>query len=72
MLYYLPLLKEDGIAIIEDVQVIGCIDMFNLIIEEHFPELRQCVSVYDLREKKGRYDDILYVIDKRKLKESKV
>lgn len=68
LFYYLPLLNDDGIAIIEDVQTIACVDMFNLIIEEHFPELRQCVSVYDLREKKRRYDDILYVIDKRKLK----
>lgn len=66
LFYYLPLLTDDGIAIIEDVQTIACVDMFNLIIEEHFPELKECVSVYDLREKKGRYDDILYVIDKRK------
>ncbi len=69
LFYYLPLLTNDGIAIIEDVQIIGCIDMFNLIIEEHFPELRQCVSVYDLRKNKNRYDDILYVIDKRKMKQ---
>ena len=72
LFYYLPLLTDDGIAIIEDVQTIACIDVFNLIIEEHFPELRQCVSVYDIREKKGRYDDILYVIDKRKMKQISV
>ena len=68
LFYYLPLLKDDGIAIIEDVQIIACVDVFNLIIEEHFPELKDCVSVYDLRKNKDRYDDILYVIDKRKMK----
>lgn len=66
--YYLPLLKDDGIAVIEDIQHPTCIDLFNIIIEEHFPELKDCINVYDLREKKGRYDDILYVIDKRKMK----
>lgn len=68
LFYYLPLLEDDGILIIEDVQVFECVNIFNIIIEEHFPELKNCIDIYDLRDKKGRYDDILYVIDKRKLR----
>jgi hypothetical protein len=69
LFYYLPLLKDDGILIIEDVQVISCIEIFEVIVEEHFPELKKCCYVKDLREVKGRYDDIMFIVDKRKLNE---
>lgn len=66
LFYYLPLLTDDGIVIIEDIQYIEWINLFNIIIEEHYPELVKYIRTYDLRGNKGRYDDVLYVIDKRK------
>lgn len=56
---YLPYLKEDGIAIIEDVQT-----------PDWVPKILQNVSanynavVYDRRHIKNRWDDILIVISK--------
>jgi len=70
LFYYLPLLKDDGVLVIEDVQIISCIEVFKLIIDEKFPELSECCYVKDLREIKGRYDDIMFIVDKRKLKEN--
>lgn len=60
---YLPLLKEDGILVIEDIQAIEWIDTLKSDIPD---DLKQYVEVYDLREKKNRYDDILFVINKSK------
>lgn len=60
---YVSLLKDDGILIIEDVQNINDIDTFKNITPEH---LKPYIEVYDLRENKGRYDDILFVINKNK------
>lgn len=65
LFYYIPLLKDDGIAVIEDIQYIEWMDVFNLIVQNHYPELAKCIRIYDLRGNKGRYDDVLYVIDKR-------
>lgn len=58
---YLPLMADDGILIIEDVQT-----------PEWFPELEgvvppgdlQHVRKIDLRARKGQYDDLLFVIDR--------
>lgn len=59
---YSNLLTDDGILVIEDVQDEKWIPE----IKESFPEdLRDMVSVYDLRSVKDRYDDILVVLDKR-------
>jgi len=59
---YLPLMKEDGILIIEDVKDIGWLD----ILRSYVPhELKNNIKTYDLRVIKGRYDDIVFVIDKR-------
>jgi len=30
-------------------------------------ELKKCIKMYDLRKIKGRYDDIVFTIDKRLL-----
>lgn len=58
---YLCLLEEDGIFIIEDIPTIE----WTHTLTEHVPdELKQFICIYDLRHKKGRYDDILFVIDK--------
>lgn len=59
---YSQLLTEDGILIIEDVQCIEWVD----VLTKHVPEeLQKHVKVYDLRENKNRYDDIVFTIDKR-------
>lgn len=60
--YYFDLLKHDGVMIIEDIEKIEYCDvLYNCVPEEY----RDCVSVYDLRTRKNRYDDILFVIDKK-------
>ena len=65
---YSRVMKPDGILVIEDVQSMDWID----VLRTHTPDLlKPFIEVYDLREKKGRYDDIVFVINKtqKKLKE---
>jgi hypothetical protein len=58
---YSRVMKPDGILVIEDVQSMDWID----VLRTHTPELlKPFIEVYDLREKKGRYDDIVFVINK--------
>jgi len=58
---YSQIMEDDGILIIEDVQSIDWID----ILKNEVPEdLKQFIKVYDLRENKNRYDDIVFTIDK--------
>ncbi len=61
---YLPLLKDDGILIIEDVQDIQHLNIFTNITPLIF---KPYIETYDLRENKGRYDEILFVINKNKM-----
>jgi hypothetical protein len=58
---YSQILTDDGILIIEDVQSWGWIDILKNEVPEH---LKQFIKVYDLRPNKGRYDDIVFTIDK--------
>jgi hypothetical protein len=61
---YSQLMSEIGILIVEDVKSLEWI----AVMCEHVPEhLKPYVHVYDLRENKGRYDDIVFVINKNKL-----
>jgi cephalosporin hydroxylase len=61
---YHRLMKPDGILLIEDVQDIEWIDR----LREATPRaLLPYVEVYDRRGVKGRYDDIVYVINKNKV-----
>lgn len=60
---YSNLLKEDGILILEDIQSWDWIESLKAIVPTH---LKGHVEVYDLRKNKGRYDDIVLVIDKSK------
>lgn len=59
--HYSPLLKDDGILIIEDVQDIS---WTNDLRSATPLSLQPYITVYDRRSVKGRYDDILFVIDK--------
>jgi hypothetical protein len=60
---YFPLLTDDGIMIIEDIQDYNWIDS----LKNEVPECSQkYIEVYDRRQIKGRYDDILFVINKGK------
>ena len=60
---YSPLLKDDGLLIIEDVQKMEWLDVLKSVVPE---SLKQYVEIYDLRHVKGRYDDIVFVINKSK------
>jgi hypothetical protein len=60
---YSQVLCEDGILIIEDVQDINWLS----ILKNEVPdELQKYIETYDLRHIKGRYDDIVFVINKTK------
>lgn len=58
---YSSILKKDGILIIEDIQDINWISA----LTDATPEYLKCyIEVYDRRDIKGRYDDIVFVINK--------
>jgi hypothetical protein len=58
---YSKKLKENGILIIEDVQEYYWLD----ILKNNTPdELKQYIKYVDIRHIKGRYDDIMFIIDK--------
>lgn len=54
-------MTDDGILIIEDVQSWDWIDTLKNEVPEN---LKQFIKVYDLRQNKNRYDDIVFTIDK--------
>jgi hypothetical protein len=61
---YLELLKDDGVLIIEDIQNFESIKVFI----ENIPESKFFdyeISVFDLRDKKNRYDDVIFTIKKK-------
>ena len=58
---YSQIMTDDGILIIEDVQSWGWIDTLKNEVPDN---LKQFIKVYDLRENKNRYDDIVFTIDK--------
>jgi len=58
---YSQIMADDGILIIEDVQCWEWIEILKNQVPEH---LKQYIKVYDLREVKCRYDDIVFTIDK--------
>ena len=58
---YSQLMTDDGILIIEDLPDLDWV----CILEEEVPEhLKPFIRAYDLRSNNGRYDDILFTIDK--------
>jgi len=57
---YLPLLRKNGILIIEDVQDWNWIEELKKVVpDEYLPYIKD----YDLRSNKHRYDDIVFTID---------
>jgi len=65
---YLPILKEDGILVIEDVQEESWLEELRLKTPDEFKDY---IEIYDLRPVKSRYDDILFVINKLKKTDKK-
>ena len=57
---YSKLLELNGILVVEDVASIDWIEPLTNAVPD---ELKQYIEVYDLRDKKNRYDDILFVIN---------
>ena len=60
---YSQALADKGVMVIEDIQDIGWIDVLRRYVPRH---LKPYVEVYDLRHVKGRYDDIMFVINTNK------
>jgi len=60
---YIGLIAENGILIIESIQDINEIEILKLFVPY---ELEKYVEIYDLRDNKHNYDDILFVINKNK------
>jgi len=58
---YSQIMTDDGILIIEDVQSIEWIEILKIEVPE---DLKKYIKIYDLRENKNRYDDIVFTIDK--------
>jgi methylase of polypeptide subunit release factors len=60
---YSPLLADNGILIIEDIQDPIWINELYKVVPNN---LKQFVSAYDLRKNKNRYDDIVLAIRNKK------
>lgn len=58
---YSPLMADDGILIIEDVQSLDWLDKLKNAVPEH---LKAYIKTYNLIKNKNRYDDIVFTIDK--------
>lgn len=60
--HYLPLLKEDGVFVIEDIPDMNWIQ----ILTENTPEqYRKYIKCADLRRYKDRWDDIMFIIQNK-------
>jgi hypothetical protein len=60
---YLPLLNNDGLLIVEDIWDINSVNKFINSIP-YSDEYEYQYNIYDLRDIKNRWDDILFVIKK--------
>lgn len=58
---YLPLLKDDGVLIIEDLRDIKWFEKLENVTPQ---KDRKYIKKFDLRKNKKRWDDILFVIDR--------
>jgi len=62
---YLPLIADDGILVIEDVQDFT---WFKELCSFVPADLQAAIQMYDRRSLKGRYDDMVFVVNKALLK----
>jgi hypothetical protein len=58
---YSKLLTDTGVLVVEDIQDIRWIEELRSATPD---ELKPFIQVFDLRSTKGRYDDVLFVINK--------
>jgi hypothetical protein len=58
---YSQIISDDGILIIEDIPDWKWIE---ILTNETPQNLKKFIKSYDLRPNKGRYDDIVFTIDK--------
>lgn len=58
---YTPLLTDDGILIIEDIQLLDWVEILTKVVPDH---LKRFIKTYDLRSIKHKYDDIVFTINK--------
>lgn len=61
---YSKLLTDDGILILEDIQSSDWFEILKSCVPNN---LKKYIEIYDLREIKGRYDDLVLVINKNKI-----
>lgn len=61
---YSSLMSDIGILMIEDIPDLNWTEILKTYVPEH---LKQYIHVYDLRQNKGQYNDIVFVINKNKL-----
>ena len=62
--FYSSLLSDDGILIIEDIPDMSWTEILHQQVPEH---LKSHCHIYDLRQNKNQYNDIVFVINKNKL-----
>ena len=58
---YSKVMADDGILIIEDIQSVDWIEILLCVVPD---ELKKFIMIYDLRQNKERYDDLVFTIDK--------
>ena len=59
---YSQVMKDDGILIIEDVQKF---EWFDKLAQEVPYQLQKYIQTFDLRKNKNRYDDLVFVVNKK-------
>jgi len=57
--HYLPMLKPNGVMIIEDIQKVTDLNRLTSLLPE---EKKKNVKIFDVRETRGRYDDLIWSI----------
>jgi hypothetical protein len=61
LVLYLPMLKRDGILVIEDIQSPDWLEILKACTPDNH---KSFIQIHDRRGVKGRYDDIMFVIDR--------
>lgn len=59
--HFLPLLNEGGVFAIEDIQDISHIQLLTDAVPD---DLKPNVFTYDVRDTKGRYDDVIFTVSR--------